>query len=161
MNKDFSTEVDERGKRILEKAGSKYLGKVCRDDVTEKVRILSGMVTVMMEHLKRDHNYDHSIDRSIRHVVAMSMEKGVRVGRKYGGTPEELMEILSLVPIHPNKLIEKLPKRKQKLAKYVLHSFLLGKLSYETGLAISATLSKSQRVKYLKQLEDETCQYIR
>lgn len=160
MKKDFSTEVIEKGRHILEHTECKYLGKICRVDVTEKVKTLSGMVTVMMDHLKKDKNFDPVLEKAIRHLVATCMDKGTSVGKRYNGTPEELMKTILFIPIHPNDIIANIPKGKRKLAKYILQSLLIGKLSYETGLAISATLTKSQRAKYLQGLEDETVKYI-
>jgi hypothetical protein len=160
MAEDFSEEVTNRGEKILEGVEKKNIGKICKREVTEKVEILSGMVTVMMDHLKRDKNYDKGLEKTIRHVVGMCMQKGVSIGKRYNGTPEELMKTIALIPIHPNKITRALPKKKQRLAKYILHSLLLGKFSYEAGLAISATLSEHQRRKYLKKLEEETSAYI-
>ena len=160
MKKDFSTEVLEKGSKIIEEYNHKRLGKIVRRDIVEKLEMLSGMTTVMLEHLQHDKNDDPSLERAIKKIVSGSLERGLKIGRHYSGTPEELMKTIELIPIHPNKIIESLPKKKRKLAKYVLHSLLLGKYSYETGLAITATLSKSEREKYIKTLEEETIQYI-
>ena len=157
---DFSEEVVRKAKEYIERPEYKFISSVCRKEVIQHVEILSGMVTVMMDHLKKDKKYDKELEKTLRLVVERCLQKGIKIGRNYTGTPEELLETISLIPIHPREIIKKIPKEKKKLSKYILHSFLLGKYAYETGLAISALLSKDQQEKYLKNLEKQTSTYI-
>lgn len=137
-----------------------HLKKSYEREISDHIENLIGMTKVMMDHLKKDKSYEPSFDKVVRDVVIQCVRKGIKVGARYNGTPEELLKAIALIPIHPHRIIRGLPQPKRKIPSYILQSILLGKYSYETGLTISALLTMDKQEKYLKRLEEGTLAYI-
>ena len=157
---DFSADVSGKTREFFEKNKTLCVGGVCRKEVVERVNMLYGMVTALTDHMKSDSSYDPNLEEALKEIVTQCLSKGIELGSKYDGTPEDLLETIALIPIHPSQVISKMPSEKRKTGKYVLQSLLIGKFAYETGFAISATLSKEMLGKYMKTLKEETRLYI-
>ena len=127
--------------------------------MTEIDRMRAGVDT-LMQHLKKDGLYSKEFEKDLRKMVGIYLNRGVQLGKRYEGRPDELMEVIQMR--HPNikEKLAKLPKDKRFLAEYIMHSFILGKQCYEAGMSLSALMSIDKREKYKKQLEKATDTYI-
>jgi hypothetical protein len=159
---ELEEEFEEKTTQFIEGIvhGEDHIKKAHEREIIDHIENLIGMIRVTMDHLKQDKSYEPGFDKVLRDVVIRCVRKGIKVGVRYNGTPEELLEAITLIPIHPHRIIRALPPSKRKIPKYILQSFLLGKYSYETGLTISALLTMDKQEKYLKKLEHETLSYI-
>jgi len=121
---------------------------------------LTGSINVLMDHLKDDNRYSKNFEGIMRKMVGTYLNRGVQLGKRYEGTPDELMSVISKQHPDLKAKIKKLPPDTRYMAEYILHSFILGKQCYEAGMSLSALMSIDKQEKYKKKLEKTTDTYI-
>ena len=157
---EIPSDMDKATKDLILATLKESLSKEYEEQaMTEIERMRAGVETLMI-HLKKDGLYSKEFEKDVRKMIGIYLNRGVQLGKRYEGRPDELMEIIQMR--HPNikEKLAKLPPEKRFLAEYIMHSFILGKQCYEAGMSLSALMSIDKKQKYKKQLEKATDTYI-
>lgn len=153
-------DIDERTKDLILETLKESLSREYEAQAMEEIERMRANVEVLMKQLKKDNLYSKQFEKSVRKMIGIYLNRGVQLGKRYEGKPDELIAIIQMR--HPNikSQLKKLPKDKRRIAEYILHSFILGKQCYEAGMSLSALMSMDKRAKYKKKLEKATDTYI-
>jgi hypothetical protein len=153
-------EINPSVKKMIKETLKSSANKSYAEQLIHEFENLSVGVEVLIEHLKTDKVYSKKSEKLIRQLIAIYLERGLRMGKYIHEKPEKILDITRME--HPNIRagLKRMRKKKRWITEYMIHSFLLGKQCYETGLALSAVLSLSKIKEYQGKLEKEVDEYI-
>jgi hypothetical protein len=150
--------VGDSIRKMLSDAVKKAGNAALRKAATERIDFLAQQADALIDHLGA--NADDLVEFLVEELVTSNIMRGIAIGKKYGGTPESLLAVISSGGIDVRLVLDALPKKKRETAEFVVHSMQLGRLSYETGLALSAFAHLDAVGKHMKSLEKQSGFYF-
>ncbi|RLG21073.1 hypothetical protein DRN74_03485 [Candidatus Micrarchaeota archaeon] len=154
------SDVDVNTKEIIINTVKQTVDKKYQRKALERIEFLLSEIDVLIEHLKKEGIYDKHLEYIIREILGQNMMKGIELAKKYAGSPEDLLSIIESGNINFEPVLENIGLDKRKAARFIIHSMELGRLAYETGLAVSAFVNMDKLKRYLKKLEKESQLYF-
>lgn len=131
-----------------------------QEQAIERIDFLMSQIDILLHHLKREKKHDERLEYLIRELAGANLMKGIELGKKYAGGPEELLSTITHAGIDVSLVLEALPKGKKKLAEFVIQSMQIGRLAFETGLAVSAFINLDRMNAHMEDLERQSSIYF-
>jgi len=154
-------EINPTVRKIIKDALKTSSNKEYAEQMVHEFENLSSAVQVLIDHLKKDKVYSKKSELLIRKMIGIYLKRGLEMSKYIREKPAKILEVTRM--IHPDIRGDLLGmgKKQRWVTEYILHSFLLGKQCYETGLSLGAILSLDKINQYKKDLEKEVDRYIR
>jgi len=153
-------EVNPTVRKIVKDTLAASSTKEYAEQIVHEFENLSSAVQVLIDHLETDKVYSKKTETLIRKLIAIYLKRGLEMSKYIHEKPENILEITKFPHPDVRTGLKRMRKKQRWIAEYLLHSFLLGKQCYETGLAVGAILSLDKIKQYKKDLEGEIDKYI-
>ena len=153
-------EINPTVRKIVKDSLAASSTKEYAEQMVHEFENLSSAVQVLIDHMKKDKVYSKKSETLIRKIIGIYLKRGLEMSKYIHEKPEKILDVTKMR--HPNIKEDLVGMRKKQrwVAEYILHSFLLGKQCYETGLSLGAILSLDKIKQYKKDLEKEIDKYI-
>lgn len=158
---DLPKLVDKKTKKIIEKTLKKCVEPDKQDKAMQALNKVLSQTNAVIEEIKKQDKYHESLEKNVRKFVGIQLHKGFEIGIK-AIQPHEVdivREEIAKDMVYEGEVIEGLPEKIQKDAKFIFACLELTRITIEAGLTLGILISMEKADQFYKE-EGKELSYI-